>query len=55
MAEHYYLNGNLHEAVSQLQLASASVKNNFYIQSSIDARIQAIKDEIALYDDDKHR
>jgi predicted Zn-dependent protease len=55
MAEHYYLNGNLHEAVSQLQLASASVKNNFYIQSSIDARIQVIKDEIALYDDDKHR
>jgi predicted Zn-dependent protease len=55
MAEHYYLNGNLHEAVSQLQIASATVQNNFYVQSSIDARIQTIKDEIALYEDDKQR
>ncbi len=47
-AEHYYLNGNLNAAIEQLQLASRHAGNNFYLQSSVEARMQAIKEEIAL-------
>jgi predicted Zn-dependent protease len=47
LAEHYYLIGSPNAALEQLQLAARSAGNNFYLQSSVDARIAAIKDEIA--------
>jgi len=49
MAEHYYWNGNPKAAIEQLQLASRFAGDNFYLQASLEARMQAIKDEIALY------
>jgi len=49
MAEHYYLNGNPGAAIEQLQLASRYVGDNFYLQASLEARIQAIREELALY------
>jgi predicted Zn-dependent protease len=49
MAEHYYLSGNPHAAIEQLQLAARFAGDSFYLQSSIEARIAAIKEEIALY------
>jgi predicted Zn-dependent protease len=48
MAEYYYLNGNLTAALEQLQIATRFAGDNFYLQSSLDARIQAVKDEIKL-------
>jgi len=48
-AEHYYLSGSPSAAIDQLQLATKFAGNNFYLQSSLEARIQAIKDEIKLY------
>ncbi len=48
-AEHYYLNGNPGAAIEQLQIASRYAEDNFYLQASLEARIQAIKEEIALY------
>ena len=47
LAEHYYLIGSPNAALEQLQLAARSAGNNFYQQSSVDARIAAIKEEIA--------
>ncbi|MHB8716924.1 MAG: beta-barrel assembly-enhancing protease [Sulfuricaulis sp.] len=47
LAEHYYLNGNPGAALEQLQIAEHFVGNNFYQQSSLEARITAIKQEIA--------
>jgi predicted Zn-dependent protease len=49
MAEHYYLSGNPHAAIEQLQLAARFAGDSFYLQSGIEARIAAIKEEIALY------
>jgi beta-barrel assembly-enhancing protease len=49
MAEHYYLSGNPHAAIEQLQLAARFAGDSFYLQSSTEARIAAIKEEIALY------
>lgn len=49
MAEHYYWNGNPKAAIEQLQLAGRFAGDNFYVQASVEARMQAIKDEIALY------
>lgn len=49
MAEHYYLYGNLHAALDQLQIAARHAGSNFYRQSVVEARIQAIKEEIALF------
>jgi len=49
LAEHYYLNGDPNAAIEQLQMAGRFAGNNFYKQSSLEARISAIKDEIALY------
>lgn len=53
LAEYYYLNGNLNGAIEQLQLASRYAGNNFYLQSSLEARIQAIKEEVALLSEKK--
>lgn len=47
LAEHYYWNGDLRAAVQQLQLAKRYSGDNFYLQSSLDARIQAINEEMA--------
>jgi predicted Zn-dependent protease len=49
LAEHYYLIGNPNAAIEQLQLAGKFAGENFYLQSSIEARIAAIKEEIAAY------
>ena len=49
LAEHYYLIGSPDAALEQLHLAARSAGNNFYLQSSVDARIAAIKEEMALY------
>lgn len=47
--EYYYLNGNPRAAIEQFQLASRYAGDNFYLQSSLEARITAIREEIALY------
>ncbi|WP_296673802.1 M48 family metalloprotease [Sulfuricaulis sp.] len=49
MAEHYYLSGNPNAAIEQLQLATRFAGDNFYLQSSLEARMAAIKEEIAVY------
>ena len=49
MAEHYYLSGDPNAAIEQLQLATRFAGDNFYRQSSLEARIAAIKEEIATY------
>lgn len=48
MAEYYYLSGNPQGALEQLQLASKFAGDSFYVQSSVEARIQAIKEELKL-------
>lgn len=50
MAEHYYLSGNPHAAIEQLQLATRFAGDNFYLQSSLEARISSIKEEMAVYE-----
>ncbi len=52
-AEAQYLSGNPDAAIEQLQIAAKLVRDNFYLQSSIEARIGAIREEIALYRDEK--
>ena len=49
LAEHYYLIGNPNAAIEQLQLAAKFAGDNFYLQSSLEARISAIKEEIGAY------
>lgn len=53
MAEYDYLNGDSKAAITQLELASRYARGDFYIQSSVDARIREIKNEMALYKDNK--
>jgi predicted Zn-dependent protease len=53
LAEHYYLSGNPGAAVEQLQIAGRFAGDNFYLQSSIEARLKAIKDEMAPSRDKK--
>ncbi len=48
-AEAQYLSGNPDAAIEQLQIAVRLARDNFYLQSSIEARIGAIREEIALY------
>jgi predicted Zn-dependent protease len=50
MAEHYYLNGNRLAAMEQLRLALRYACDNFYQSSSIEARLTAIREELALFD-----
>lgn len=52
-AEQFYLSGNPNAAIEQLRLASRYAGNNFYLQSSVEARIQAIKEEVALLSEKK--
>jgi predicted Zn-dependent protease len=49
-AEEYYLNGNPKGAIEQLRLALKRAGDNFYQASSIEARIGAIRDEMALFE-----
>ncbi len=49
MGDHYYLSGNPHAAIEQFQLAARFAGDNFYMQSSLEAKIAAIKEEIATY------
>lgn len=49
-AEQYYLNGNPQGAIEQLRLALKHAGDNFYQVSSIEARITAIRDEMALFE-----
>lgn len=49
LAEHYYYSGNPTAAIQQLQLATRYAGDNFYLQSSLEARIAAIKEEMAAY------
>lgn len=49
LAEYYYLNGNLHAALDQLRIAARHAGDSFYRQSSVEARIQSINEEIALF------
>jgi predicted Zn-dependent protease len=50
MAEHYYLNGDPKAAMEQLRLALRYAGDNFYQTSSIEARIGAIREEMALFE-----
>lgn len=50
MAEHYYLNGNHKAAIDQLQIALKHAGDNFYQASSIEARLSAIREEVALFE-----
>lgn len=50
MAEHYYLNGDPKAATEQLRLALRHAGDNFYQSSSIEARIAAIREEMALFE-----
>ena len=49
LAEHYYLSGNADAALEQLRIASRFAKGNFYALSSIEARGQEMKDDIATW------
>lgn len=49
LAEHYFLMGNNGAALNQLQIAKQFASNNFYALSSIEARMNEIKDEQARY------
>lgn len=51
-AEHYYLNGQTHDAIEQLDLALAGDKLDFYNKARISARLKVFKTEAAL--EDKH-
>lgn len=46
LAEYYYLLGQTHEAVKQLELALKTPKNNFYLISRLEARLLEFKNEI---------
>ncbi len=48
LSEYRYLSGDLPGAIQQLQIAARQAGNNFYLISSIEARIASIRDEIAL-------
>lgn len=49
LGEANYLSGNFDAAIEQLQIATQLAADNFYLQTSLEARIQAIREEIALY------
>lgn len=49
MGEYYYWSGNLLAAIEQLQLAARHAGDNFYLQSSLEARMAVIKEEMAAY------
>jgi len=48
LAEYYYLTGDASAAVRELQRASRLAQGNFYVQASVDARVQQIQNEYDL-------
>lgn len=48
LGEYYYLSGNPNAAIQQFQIAARHASDNFYMQSSLEARIAAIRDEVGL-------
>ena len=48
LAEYHYLQGDLGQALNQLTQARKHAGDSFYAQASIDARIQAIRNEMAI-------
>jgi len=44
MAEYYYLKGNLPAAIEQLRIATRFAGDNYYLQSSLEARIKEISE-----------
>jgi predicted Zn-dependent protease len=53
LGEYYYLMGNPGAAIQQLQIAARHASDNFYLQSSLEARITAIRDELGLAQNSK--
>jgi predicted Zn-dependent protease len=49
LAEYHYLSGNPQAALEQLHIARKLAGDSFYARSSVEARIQEIKDEMALH------
>lgn len=48
LAEYYYLLGQTHDAIKQLEIALKAPKNNFYLTSRLEARLKEFKDEVML-------
>jgi predicted Zn-dependent protease len=48
LGEYYYLTGNPAAAIQQFQIATRHAGDNFYLQSSLEARIKAIRDEMTV-------
>jgi predicted Zn-dependent protease len=53
LGEYYYLTGNPMAAIEQLRIAARHASDNFYLQSSLEARIAAIRDELNLVQNNK--
>lgn len=52
LAEHYYLENELHSAIDQLQLAIKDPNIDYYDASRIEARLKQLQDEATIYADD---
>jgi predicted Zn-dependent protease len=50
LANYYYLNGDPGAAIQQLQIARRFTGDSFYLQSSVDARIKEIQQELGAVD-----
>ena len=46
LAEHYYLLGQTHEAIKQLEIGLKIPNNNFYLTSRLEARLKEFKNEL---------
>lgn len=46
LAEHYYLLGQTHEAIKQLEIGLKTPKINFYLTSRLEARLKEFKNEL---------
>jgi len=46
LAEHYYLLGQTHDAIKQLEIGLKTPKINFYLTSRIEARLKEFKNEL---------
>ena len=49
MAESFYYQFNLQEAINQMDLAVKANDGNFYEKSRVEARLKQLKEEKALY------
>ena len=48
LAEHYYLLGQTHDAIKQLEIGLKTPKINFYLTSRLEARLKEFKNELLL-------